>query len=96
MWIGWMDVPKSLIYAKQRKVLYKKPGITSNSRATEKHTSPLAMYMSMLPQGSHINKGLAVVVIVAEENDLCGRFDLVRLHLQLLLLHFFSFSLRFQ
>jgi len=54
------------------------------------------MYMSMLPQGSHINKGLAAVVIATEEKDLCGRFNLVPLRLWLLLLRFFSFSFRLQ
>ena len=44
--------------------------VPSNSQAPKKHIASLAMYMSMLPQGSHINKGLATVVIAAGRGSL--------------------------
>ena len=40
------------------------------ARLLKKHIASLAMYMSMLPQGSHINKGLATVVIAAGRGSL--------------------------
>jgi len=37
--------------------------------------------MSMLAERADINKGLAAVVVAAEEEDLCGRFRLGGFHI---------------